>query len=261
MHYLKLWRRFAIIGLARMLEYRFNFALSVVTGLAELTLTVLTFSIIYRFTDEVSGWSRAQALLLVGVYKVAEGLIGLQIAPNLQAISGYIRTGELDFILLRPVSSRFLVSARTIAPPAAFNVLAGLILAVYAGNVAQVRWTVAGVAGAGVFLLCGLILLYSVWFLTVTCSFWLVQVQTLDTLFYSLFETARYPVSFFKGVVRGLLTFVFPVAFATTFPAQALLGQADPVLLPVGVALAALALFGTHLFWNYAVRHYSSASS
>ena len=92
-------------------------------------------------------------------------------------------------------------------------------------------------------------------------SFWLVQVDTLDTLFYSVFETARYPVSFFKGLIRAVLTFAIPVAFATTFPAQALLGTVDLRLLLAGVALATLALLLTHLFWNYAVRYYSSASS
>lgn len=99
------------------------------------------------------------------------------------------------------------------------------------------------------------------WFCSVTFSFWLVQVDNLDTLFYSLFEAARYPIAFFKGGVRGLLTFVIPVAFATTFPTQALLATVDHRLLPVGVGLAGLALVGTHTFWEYAVRRYSSASS
>lgn len=261
MRYLSLWRRFAVMGLARMLEYRVNFAVGVASGLGGLVLAVLTFLIIYQFTDDVAGWSQAQALLLVGVYKVAEGLIGLQVAPNMQAIPGYIRTGDLDFILLSPVPSRFLVSVRTLALPAAFDVLSGLVVVVYAGNGAHVHWSVVGVAEASVFLLCGLLLLYSVWFLTVTLAFWLVQVQTLDTLFASLFETARYPVSFFKGLVRGLLTFAFPVAFATTFPTQALLGTSDPALLLVGTLLAALALAGTQRCWDCAVRRYSSASS
>ena len=61
--------------------------------------------------------------------------------------------------------------------------------------------------------------------------------------------------------MRALLTFAVPVAFATTFPAQALLGRADARLLPVGLLLAALGLCGAHLFWRFALRHYSSASS
>jgi hypothetical protein len=110
-------------------------------------------------------------------------------------------------------------------------------------------------------MLCGLLMLYALWLFMVTFAFWLVQIDNLDIFFYSLFETARYPVTFFKGLLRALLTFAFPVAFATTFPTQALRGQADLRLLPVGFVLAAALLVGTHLFWNYAVRHYSSASS
>ena len=259
--YLRLWRRFAIIAFVRETEYRANFFIGVGEGLAQLALAVVTFLLLYRFTNTVAGWSQAQALLLVGIYRIADGVIGLQIAPNMFAISGYIRRGEMDFLLLRPVSSQFLSSLRMLELPEAANALGGLALAIYAGNSAGVHWSALGVAAALAFGVCGLILLYALWFFTVTLSFWLVQVDTLDTLFYSLFETARYPVSFFKGLIRALLTFAVPVAFATTFPAQALLGTADLRLLPVGLALAATALVATHLFWNYAVRHYSSASS
>lgn len=68
-------------------------------------------------------------------------------------------------------------------------------------------------------------------------------------------------MGYFQGWLRVLLTFVLPVAFATTFPPQALLGEFDPHLLLVGFGLAATALLASNRFWNYAVRHYSSASS
>lgn len=261
MRYLRLWRRFLILAFVREAEYRVNFMVGVAEGITELALAVVTFLLLYQFTNTVAGWSRAQVLVLVGVYRVADGLIGLQVAPNMLAISGYIRRGDMDFLLLRPVSSQFLVSLRNLSLPDAVNVLIGLALTVYAGIHAGVVWSLSGIAGALLFGVCGVILLYALWFATVTLCFWLVQVDSLDTLFYGLFETARYPISFFKGVIRALLTFAVPVAFATTFPAQALLGTADYRLLPVGVALAAAALVATHLFWSYAVRHYSSASS
>jgi ABC-2 type transport system permease protein len=259
--YLRLWRQFVITAFMREAEYRMNFVIGVGEGLAQLALAVISFLLLYRFTDQVAGWTQAEVLMLVGVYRIVEGLINLQIAPNMQAISGYIRRGEMDFMLLRPVSSQFLVSLRTLALPEGVNVLIGLLLLVYAGGAAGVRWSAVGVLAAGAFGLCGLLMLYALWLFMVTFAFWLVQIDNLDTFFYSLFETARYPVTFFKGMLRALLTFAFPVAFATTFPAQALRGQADLRLLPVGFVLAAALLFGTHLFWNYAVRHYSSASS
>lgn len=261
MRYLRLWRQFLVTAFVRESEYRVNLLVGVGEGVAQLALAVLTFLIVYRFTDQVAGWSRDEVLLLVGIYRVVDALISLQIAPNMLAVSGYVRTGELDFLLLRPVSSQFLVSLRSMALPEAVNALIGLGLAVYAGNLAGVQWSVAGVVQAAAFGACGLVLLYSLWFFLVTLSFWLVQVDTLDTLFYGFFETARYPVSFFKGLVRTLLIFAFPVAFATTFPTQALLGEADSGLLAAGVVLAAGVLVAANRFWTYAVRRYSSASS
>jgi ABC-2 type transport system permease protein len=259
--YLRLWRQFVITAFMREAEYRLNFVIGVGEGLAQLALAVISFLLLYRFTDQVAGWTQAEVLMLVGVYRIVEGLINMQIAPNMQAISGYIRRGEMDFILLRPVSSQFMVSLRMLALPEAVNALIGVLLVIYAGEMAGVRWSIAGVLAAGAFGLCGLLLLYALWLFLMTFSFWLIQVDNLDVLFYSLLETARYPVAFFKGLLRTLLTFAFPIAFATTFPAQALRGEADMRLLPAGLALAAAALLGTHLFWNYAVRHYSSASS
>ncbi len=261
MSYLRLWWRFVVISFVHVMEYRVNFVFSVLEGVVQLLLAVLTFGLLYRFTDVVAGWSQAEVLMLVGIYRVVDAVISLQIAPNMTAISGYIRHGDLDFILLRPVSSQFLVSTRLVALPAAVNALIGIALTVYAGKAAGVRWSAEGIVGAAGFLSCGVVLLYCLWFFTVTFSFWLVQVDNLDYLFYGVFEAARYPVSFFKGLVRALLTFAFPVAFVTTFPTRALLDGPDVRLLLLGGVLAGAGLVGTHLFWNRAVRHYSSASS
>jgi ABC-2 type transport system permease protein len=76
-----------------------------------------------------------------------------------------------------------------------------------------------------------------------------------------VFDAARYPVDFFKGGVRTFLTFVVPVAFVTSIPADALLGRSNPWLLLLAPVLAASTLLASHLFWNYALRHYGSASS
>ncbi len=261
LRYLRLWRRFAVMAFVREAEYRVNFLLSVLEGLAQLGLALLTFALLYSYTDEVAGWSAAEALILVGIYRAADGLLALQIAPNMLSVSRYVNEGELDFILLRPVSSQFLVSLRRLQLPEAVNVLIGLGLAGYAGERAGVDWRLGGVLSAVALAACGLVLLYCLWFFSVTFSFWLVRVEPLGFLFYDAWQTARYPVSYFKGLLRAILTFVIPVAFATTFPTQALLGEADGRLLLAGVALAALALTGTRAFWNFAVRHYSSASS
>lgn len=259
--YLVLWKRFVTLALVREAEYRLNFAVNVLEGFAQLAVVVLTYALVYRFTDRVAGWTAAEALMLVGIYRALDGLLALQIAPNMMRMSRYIGEGELDFILLSPVSSQFLVSLRWLHPPEIVNVLIGVALTFYAGRRAGVTWDAPHVLNAIVLAGCGLILLYSLWFALVTLAFWLVKVESLGLLFYDVWQAGRYPVDYFKGTIRILLTFILPVAFATTFPAQALRGDVDPRLLGVGPALAALSLLLTHRFWSFAVRRYASASS
>jgi len=258
--HLRLWRQFWITAFARETAFRASFYVSLVQGVAQVGLAALTFAIIYQYTPNIAGWTQAEVLLVLGLYRIADGLISTQVAPNMRAIGSYVETGDLDLLLLRPVASQFLVSVRLVALPELVNVLIGLCLVAYAGQLAGVRWSMGAVLAAALLMVCGLLVLYALWFMLTTLALWMTW-SPFEDMFYRIFDTARYPVDVFRGGVRTLLTFVVPAAFATTLPAEVLLGRADLRMLLVGPALAAGALLASHLFWNYALRHYGSASS
>ena len=260
MMYLRLWRRLLVATFVRESAYRASFAVSVLQGLIEVVLAVLTFALLYQFTDSIAGWTSAEVLVLVGLYRVVDGLVNAHIAPNMQALTGYVRSGELDLLLLRPVQSQFLVSTRIVVLPELVNVAIGLALVALAGVKAGVSWDGLAVVEALAFVACGLALIYATWFALATLALWLYD-NSLNELFYSILGAGRYPVQFFSGPVRVLLTFVVPVAFAITFPAEALLGRGNPALLALGIGLAGALLLGSHGLWTYALRRYSSASS
>jgi ABC-2 type transport system permease protein len=261
MRHLRLFRRFFLNAAVRETEYRGSFFLAVFEAVTRLALVWLTFGLIYRYTDGVAGWAQDEVLVLVGVFRVVDGLLHAFVAPNMGRIPGYVRTGELDFHLLRPVDSQFFVSTRRMELSQLADVAIGLAIVLYAGARAGIAWSPLAVAQALVIAASGLLLLYAAWFAIMTCSFWLISIDSIEELFFSLWEGARYPVQFFSGAMRALFTFGFPVAFATTFPTEALLGRAPPWALPTGVALAAAALLASHHFWRHALRHYESASS
>ncbi len=258
--HLRLWRQFWITAFVREAAFRANFFVSAFSALTQVALALITFALIFQFVPSIAAWTQAQVLLVVGIYRIVDGIVSAQIAPNMRAIDGYVEKGDLDLLLMRPVASQLLISTRLVQLPELINIPIGLALVAYAGAQAGVVWSITGIGAAAVFLLCGIVVLYALWFMLMTLAVWLTW-SPFEGIFYSLFDTARYPVDFFPGGVRALLTFVVPAAFATTFPAEALLGRADPRMLPVGLALAAGALLASHLFWNYALRRYSSASS
>ena len=258
---LRLWRRFFTVSLMREAEYRFNFALGLLQAVAEIFLMLVLYLAFYRFADEVAGWTRDEALLLLGVFWIFDGVWSAALTPNLRSLAGLIQDGDLDFVLLRPVSTQFLVSCGSVRVRELLKVVVGIVIVARAGDAVGVAWRPDTLVRALAFGACGLTLMYALHFTIVTCSFWALKVSELYILPGTLYDGARFPVTYFKPPMRQLLTYVVPVAFATTFPAQALLGTADWHLLPLGILLSAGALLASNRFWHFALRHYSSATS
>jgi ABC-2 type transport system permease protein len=251
MRYLRLWRRFFLAGVMRQLEYRANTLLMVVGRLGEQAVLLVMYLVFYRFTDEVAGWSSGEALLLLGVFWIYEGVWAGLIGCNLRLVAEYIQDGRLDQLLLRPVSAQFLVSCIVVEWWELTTSATGLVVVIYAGQRVGVTWSPASVAAALAFAVSGLGVIYALRFAIAACTFWVTRVSELYSLLNSVQAVARFPVHYFQRPVRDVLTYVIPIAFATTFPAQALLGEADLRLLPVGGALAAAALFASSRFWRY----------
>jgi ABC-2 type transport system permease protein len=110
-------------------------------------------------------------------------------------------------------------------------------------------------------LLSGCVVVYGFWLILATLAFWLVRVENILVIFQSVYEAARWPVGIYPPWLRLALTFLIPVAFATSVPASALAGKLSLQALG-GAALFAAALFtAARLFWRVGLRQYSGASS
>jgi ABC-2 type transport system permease protein len=243
----------------RHLEYRGHTALMVLGELGEQGLLLVTYLLVYRFTESVAGWTADEALLLLGVFWIYQGVWGGLIGCNLRLLAEYIQYGRLDQLLVKPANAQFLVSTMVVEWWDLTKSATGAIVVLVAADRLRVAWSVQTVAAALCFAASGLAVLYGLRFAIAACTFWVVRISELYSLLDSVQTVARFPVHFFQRPARDVLTFVIPVAFATTFPAQALLGTADLRLLPVGMVLAVVALYGSNRFWHFALRHYASA--
>lgn len=259
--HLRLWRRFFAQAVVRETHYRAHFLTTLLVGLVQLGLGIVPTLLLFGFTAEVHGWSRAEVIALVGVFQMVTGLIATFVAPNLTRMTSYLTEGELDGVLLRPVSSQFYLTLRWINVAELTNVASGIVVLVIGLVQAGIGFGPAQVVQALVLVGCGLVLLTAVWSAMSFLAFWLQSVNPIGFVFLNLMEAGRYPLVFFPFAVRTFLTFAFPVAFATTFPIRALTGDLDwwPVLL--GVALSTVALVLVRLLWRRGLLTYSSASS
>jgi ABC-2 type transport system permease protein len=243
------------------LEYRVNFLSNLVLSLFWLVWAALSVRVYFFHADDVLGWNYLELLIVMGLFFMMNGLRQMIMTPNLSRISEYVQMGTLDYILTKPIDSQFLVSLRHIGIFNWSDPLLGLGLVAYAFWRMDRAPGVEQVALFVVLVVAAMVLLYSFSLIIQTTTFWLVNVERADAIVQGLLETGRFPISFYQGWVRTALTFFIPVAFMTTFPAQALLGRLAWPHAAGAVVLAVVSFLAASFFWRFALRYYTGASS
>jgi ABC-2 type transport system permease protein len=107
----------------------------------------------------------------------------------------------------------------------------------------------------------GAVIIYSFFLILATLSFWFVRVENILVIFQSMYEAGRWPISLCPGWLRFGLTFIVPVAFATSIPAEALTGRLNSWTFLGAAGLAALLFIVARLIWRLGLRRYSGASA
>ncbi len=257
----RLWRGCFSLALVREAQFRAHFLTTVVIGLTQLILGVIPVLVLFSFTDGVRGWSQADVIVVLGVQQAMMGMIGMIITHNMWAMMEAVRNGELDQMLIRPVDAQFYAATRWIRPDQTFNILTGLVIVLIGlTNGRGIPGPLAWLQG-GVIFLCGFVLIACLYMAVSYCAFWTQSMAAAVMVVSDVLEAGRYPVWFFPLAMRAVLTFLIPVAFATTFPSEALTHGISWWLVPGSIAFAAAAVTGLRLIWNVAIRQYSSASA
>lgn len=243
------------------LQYRVNFLVQLFQSLLSLGTGLVVLALVFQYTDSLGGWSRPELLAVMGVHILVGGVIRTLIQPNMERIMGDVEQGTLDYALTKPVDSQLLVSVREVRIWQAADVVMGLIVLGVALAQLGERLGPAAALGFGVSLLLGVLTIYSFWLIITTSAFWFTRVGEVTEIFGSLYQAGRWPVGLYPDWLRTGLTFLVPLAFAVTVPAEALTGRLTVSTL-VGAALLAAGLMMTARWtWTYGLRRYGGASA
>lgn len=252
---------FLRIGLMNEMAYRVNFYVQIVQSLVSLGTALAGLGLVYSHTEDLNGWQAPELLALLGIYLLSGGLIGLIIQPGMQQLMEDVRMGTLDYVITKPADAQVLVSFGQIRIWKITDVILGLAAVTVA--LIQLSITISPVQALGfaVVLTAGSAIIYSFWLILATLSFWFIRIENILHIFQSMYEAGRWPIGIYPGWLRGVLTFVVPVAFAVTVPAEALVGRltSDSLYMAVGLAVGMLAL--SRAFFRFGLRSYSGASA
>jgi ABC-2 type transport system permease protein len=256
--YAALWKN----SVAREMSFKGNFILWIVVELLWFGLQLCFVSVVFSQTKVVGTWTQWQMVLLVGASNFIQQVYQAFFLVNCTNLSELVRTGKMDFLLLLPINTRFIVSLRQVDLGGFINALFAVAVMIFAVGKLDLHPTFAQLAGFGILCVVGILIHYSLMFMLAAITFWTVRAQGIVYGYYNLFNIARMPDEAFRGAFKAVFTFALPVLLVSNVPARVL---ADKVVSPRGLmvllGLGIVWALISEWFWRISVRRYTSASS
>ncbi len=272
--YLRVLLTFARNSLVRDMTFRANFLIDTFSSISWVLMNLGFYVLVFEYTPMLgagTGWGKYEFFLFLATGLLVNSLVQALFMTNADELSELIRSGSLDFALLKPIDTQFLVSLQRIDWSSAGNLLVGLGLMGYAlvkldalpGLLPSILYPL--------YVACGVAILYSLMIAMAASSVWLGRNQTLYDFWFYITNFARYPREIYQGrfgdPLRWFFTFIIPVLVVVNVPARFLVRSLQPEsladwLLPLFTLLAAVAsLLCSRWVFNRSLVSYRSASS
>ena len=250
-------------SLIREMSFKANFLLWLLVEVLWFCGQIVFFSIIFGNVDRIGDWSKWEVVLLVGTHQIVAQLFQAFFFMNVSNIPELVRTGKLDALLLLPVDSQFAVSTKQFGLDSIINAVLGATIVVV--SLAQLH-LVPGVIAVLLYLVAlvfGVAIHYSIMLSLAAVSFWIVRAQGLVYGYFNFLQIARYPDVIFPRAFRFIFGWIIPVIIVANIPSRLLIKPLEnPFSLMSHLCIAgAVAVLLSRIFWNFALRRYSSASS
>jgi len=257
--YLRVFIEILKNNLIREMEFRANFFLWLGVQGLWIGLQILIVQILFQYTDAIHGWTKPEIFLLIGIFRLIRGIFDFFVYANLVGFPESVGRGELDYTLTKPINTLFFVSVRKHQYSQLGRFISGVGFILYAWGALSIPVNLENILSLTFFMVAGFLTLYSIILLISTASIFLIRLSALSS-FYDILNTAlRYPVNLLVND-NQLQFLLIPFATIVTIPAQVVLGK--PLFGGLLSELSVMVLVGLALwFWNFALKHYSSASS
>ncbi|HTN77685.1 MAG TPA: ABC-2 family transporter protein, partial [Pirellulaceae bacterium] len=271
---------FAKNSLVRDMTFRTNFVIECISSLSWIAMNLGFYLLVFQHATEIgknTGWGRYEFFVFLATTWIINSLVEMLFMNNCEEFSELIRSGRLDFALLKPIDTQFLISLQRIEWSALPNLISGCLLLAYsmwqlmANAESPLTLTLSMLMLYPLFILCGVVILYSLMISLAATSIWLGRNQSLYDFWFYITNFSRYPMEIYGGPygtpLRIAFTYILPVMVVINVPARILaqpLGPHDPLTLSLALMAPFMALgcfFASRLVFTTALRSYRSASS
>jgi len=261
MYYLKLLNTFLKVNIQMSLAYRADTIVNILLNIMWLGWELLGLSIIFGNTTSLGGWGYGELITLLGVFRLVNTFMIALIWPNTEKFNQSIRDGSMDYTILQPVNSMFLVTFSRISVWRIWDLVLAVVLIVTGINISGDITTPISILTFLLLTVSGTIVLYSLWIVLIALTFWFTKFDNNVTILQALLDSGRYPVTVYPVWLRIIVTFIIPIALATTVPLQALRGDLNLLRVLMFLGISTVSFLIASRIWKAGLKKYSGASS
>lgn len=245
------------------MEYRLDFFVECLATLAMQATKVLTVQLMFEHFHSMREWNRYEVFFIYGFSLLPMSLFSAFAMNFYQFSDKYLVGGEMDRLLMRPLSSLFQLIMEGIAFDFLADLALGLAIIAYAWPHLGLQLTPALVGRFAIFIAGAWCVLTGVFLALISISFWSQDRLSFLPPVYNLISFAQFPITIFKPFVQILLTWVVPFAFAAFYPAVGFLEKGAPfnTLTLLSPLIGLLVLSVGMLVWRAGLRKYSGAGN
>ena len=267
-------------SLVRDLSFRSNFLIECISSMSWVMMNLGFYLLIFQYTPEIgsdTGWGKYEFFVFLATTMFVNSVVQACFMPNAQEFSELIRTGNLDFALLKPIDTQFVISLHRIEWSSFSNFAVGIVLLVYSLFELTTRshdplsLQPTAIALYPFYLFCGVAILYSLMISLAATSIWLGRNQTLSNFWFYITNFSRYPMEIYDGrfgtPLRAFFTFIIPVLVVVNVPARLMAmplqpwGSETSYLAAFAVIATLGSLAASRVIFKLALSSYRSASS
>jgi ABC-2 type transport system permease protein len=258
--YLNLYGYFLIQRFKILMEYRLNFFIGAASTAILQAASLAALWVVMSQIPSLNGWSFDEVLLIYGLLTIGESITHM-FADNLWTIGNYVRHGDFDRFLVRPIDPLFHLLADRFCHDGIGNFVTGGVLVGIAMHNLGIPLTVLNALYLVMTVLSGGLIFIALNVITATSVFWMVESIPVTQMVYTMNEFAKYPLSIYQGGIRILLTWIIPYGFVSFYPASYLLGRDVGPMVWLSPVVALVLSGVAYRFWLFGLRHYSGTGS
>lgn len=259
--YVRLFAYFVAFSFSRSFEFRFDFYMRVIMDIVYYVVQISFFKILLLHTPGIGGWNEPQMMIFVAGYCMVDALHMTLFSNNMWQFPTLVNRGDLDYYLVRPVSSLFFVSLRDFAANSFLNLL--ITLGIFAWAVARYPEPLSP-AKIALFLgliLNGTLIFYCLNMLANMVVFFTQSSEGFGHMIWNMMKFGERPDRIYRGYLRRFVIFVMPFSLIASYPTRLLIEDFDWRILAHVLGVTAVLVAITFFTWSRALRSYSSASS